>query len=241
MVAVKNSPTSRPSERRVASFRQRLREMDDGPYLLSLIAYHAAPTLAGIKPAALFRPDGAGRNLETALIACSGTLRQSFGMEVESLGKRAGTDSLLLFVYDPGLLGKALSQPEAATLLAAAGYGVLSGRLGDCLGCLRQKCAGPGFPHEIGVFLGYPPGDVRRFMSGVEPEGGDASLGWRIFGDREKARRMSGRYQLTKSLAARLMAGGREWNEMALILRSRARKIGWLGDEKNGDKKGGES
>ena len=36
--------------------------------------------------------------------------------------------------------------------------------LGSCLLKLRERSRSAGFPHEIGIFLGYPAHDVRGFI-----------------------------------------------------------------------------
>ena len=45
------------------------------------------------------------------------------------------------------------------------------------------------FPHEIGLFLGYPVEDVRGF---IEQRGKDCKLSgyWKVYGDEQAARRL---------------------------------------------------
>ena len=52
---------------------------------------------------------------------------------------------------------------QAKSLLREQGYDGLAPA--GCLSRLRQRLTQePEFPHEIGLFLGYPPEDVRGFM-----------------------------------------------------------------------------
>ena len=66
-------------------------------------------------------------------------------------------------MFRPGKLVRDLEQKDAAPILEEAGY-----EPGDCVGCIRRLIdrlhAGGEFPHEIGLFLGYPPEDVRGFI-----------------------------------------------------------------------------
>ena len=69
----------------------------------------------------------------------------------------------------------------------------------------RQKT----FPHEIGLFLGYPPGDVAGF---IEHRGQRFALSgyWKVYGDEAEARALFARYAAcTEEFCGKLMAGQR--------------------------------
>jgi hypothetical protein len=51
---------------------------------------------------------------------------------------------------------------------------------------LRQE---EGFPHEIGLFLGYPPEDVRGFIEN-DARSSKCIGCWKVYGDEEKAKRL---------------------------------------------------
>jgi hypothetical protein len=56
------------------------------------------------------------------------------------------------------------------------------------LDCLRQKFEEfPQFPHEVGLFLGYPPDDVLGFM---KHKGQNYKLNgcWKVYGNVDKAK-----------------------------------------------------
>lgn len=232
MVAFGSQPLFpvRPSGDAIIAFRRRLAEMDDRAYLASLAAYHAAPTLAGIKPASLFRPAVAGRNLTPALPGCAGELRLFFGVEMERLDRGEDGVAPLLLLYEPSLLDRTLRRREASALLAAAGYGVSGGGVADRLAFLRARCSSARLPHEIGVFLGYPPGDVHRFMSGAPAANAVNSPGWLAFADQENACRTGEAHRWAKRLTAARMAEGADWREASLAVRLQARSSGltWL-------------
>ena len=71
---------------------------------------------------------------------------------------------VLLLLYRPAQLEEALRAPLAASLLEKDGYrpGEDLEAMLDRLG-LRLRTEGD-FPHEIGLFLGYPPEDVAGFQ-----------------------------------------------------------------------------
>ena len=68
-----------------------------------------------------------------------------------------------MYLYRPKLLERELKSPLARDLLSECGY-----QNGDANRCLAQLMTrlrqAENFPHEVGLFLGYPPADVDGFM-----------------------------------------------------------------------------
>ena len=63
------------------------------------------------------------------------------------------------------------------------------------------------FPHEIGLFLGYPPEDVKGFMR--DPLHGYKYIGcWKVYGDVERARKMFDRYTRCTDIYRRCLTRG---------------------------------
>lgn len=200
----------------ILALMERLRGMSDAEYLQCLITYHAAPTLLGIKPATLVCPDAKRENLGRALDACVPCLARAFGVRVA--GFQNGSGAPLYFIYRPELAAATVHGREARTLLTEVGYQVDGADLADLLGVLRERCAGPRFPHEIGIFLGYPAGDVRRFMA--DGGRGCRMCGcWKAYGDEREARRRSRRYRTARLRAARLIVSGADLRALADGLR----------------------
>lgn len=210
------STTTRSDSDNVFALMRRLRTLDDAAYLQTLIAYHAAPTLLGIKPATLICPAADGRNLGQALKQCAHCLGRDFGVELAGLHNRAG--ALLILVYRSRLLRSVLAAREVVELLAEAGYDAESADVEGLLETLRCKCGGQCFPHEIGVFLGYPPRDVRAFMT-QGGRGARASGCWRIYGDEERAKRRNEAYRRCKQRAAELLVDGADLGGVVAGLR----------------------
>ena len=93
-------------------------------------------------------------------------------------------------------------------LLERRGYPTGAG-LAALLRHLRRRLLWrEGFPHEIGLFLGYPPEDVQGFLA--DPGGGRCKLcgHWKVYHDVEGARRQFARFDRSReALCSRLRAG----------------------------------
>lgn len=169
------------------------------------LAYHCAPALAGIKAANLIglaRAEYPG--LDGALEDYNRAFRRKgvrFSVLCECRGRA------LVLVYRPELLQRALNRPLARQLLGQAGYPAgdvdeLLDVLGDRLGAAQG-----GFPHEIGLFLDYPPEDVAAFQH-YGGKGCKLCGHWKVYHDPDGARRCFRRYdQCREALCSRLSRG----------------------------------
>jgi len=156
---------------------------DDRDCLASFLVLEVAEVLQGAKPANLVnianKRRACGRNLYRLWKQHGAALLAKSGLKVRELADRG--DSVLLLLYSPEALRELLAQKSVAVILGKAGYGEPADPQ-RTLDELEKRVAGEGFPHEIGVFLGYPLKDVVGFM-------GWARLSftcqgpWKIFGD----------------------------------------------------------
>ena len=106
---------------------------------------------------------------------------------VELLLLRESGNRALVYVYRPDRLARDLQQPGVAAFLAHCGY--TGTAPAACLDVLRRKLAvSSDFPHEIGVFLGYPLTDVVGF---IENQGRNFTCCgcWKAYGDPDAAAR----------------------------------------------------
>ena len=222
-----------PATGRIISMMQCLTGMDDADYLRHLVLYQAAPTVRGMKPASLICPRGNGRQHGAAWRTCRRDMENTLGLTVECL--REDALGLMLLAYRPELLGRALSHPEARTLLTENGYDAEEADLDPLIRRLREKCRDPrAFPHEIGLFLGYPPHDVRCFMTlgGCQAK---ATGSWQAYGDLQQAQKHFARCREAMDHAANAISAGtgfrdaaREvlWNHRSKAFPARGRKTG---------------
>jgi hypothetical protein len=95
---------------------------------------------------------------------------------------------VLIYVYDRELLDKRLSDKAVRDFLAGYGYD----REWDSTKCLDRLCGRlreKDFPHEIGIFLGYPLEDVKGFIANCGQRCKYCGL-WKVYGDVPRAKAM---------------------------------------------------
>ena len=121
-----------------------------------------APTLAGLKTASLFCCDAPDEAELLGQLRHWNTSLAPKGLRMLPL--RIWNGRALIYLYRPKALARDLACEDAACLLNGSGYD--GTEPSGCLRCLmgRLQCQKDGFPHEIGLFLGYPPEDVRGFI-----------------------------------------------------------------------------
>lgn len=114
---------------------------------------HGSPTLANMKVGSLFTSscaDATGFRAEFQRVQAA---LESRGVSLTIL--RVQQERALVYVYRQEALAALLAQADVQAFLQAMGYGDTSPD--GALAFLRQRLAeSPCFPHEIGVFLGYP-------------------------------------------------------------------------------------
>lgn len=179
-----------------------------------LVIRHCAPTLAGIKTANLFRcPCPSAGDLRQEICRLNRLLR---GKGLCILPLHVGEKDALIYVYRPCGLQRDLSRPEASDILDKEGYSCCTA--GRCIRRLMERLAqNAEFPHEIGLFLGYPPEDVRGFMEqGAE----NCKLigAWKVYGDAETARQLFQTYKLCTAHYLRQMHEGESIDELTVAV-----------------------
>ena len=122
-----------------------------------------APVLASLKPAGLFRYETSDcADLARRVRSWNEQLGEK-GLCVRVLKGCVRTHRYLVYVYRESKLRAVLAQPQVRDFLCKEGY-TLPEQSDDYAPLLRQLsrrlCCEADFPHEIGVFLGYPLYDV---------------------------------------------------------------------------------
>jgi hypothetical protein len=147
------------------------------------IRWAAGPVIGGVKPASMVR---LSRNeLGRAWRSWGEELCRALDLSVAILRQNPG--GFLLLLYRPRMLRRALKGPSGRRLESLS-YPVGSG-LDPCLAYLTDRFADPArFPHEVGIFLGYPLEDVIAFCAGkLRPH--DCRGYWKVYHRPEKAKR----------------------------------------------------
>lgn len=156
-----------------------------------MIINHCSPTLAGIKTGALFNcAYPSERELRSAVRAWNKTLSPK-GLRVLPL--RYNGRTALIYIYRPAMLSIDLKDELARRLLAKCGY-VSETPEGCIVQLMRRFAECEEFPHEIGLFLGYPPEDVCGFIANKAC--GYKCVGyWKVYGDEEKAKKAFAKFE----------------------------------------------
>ena len=169
-----------------------------------LVVRQCAPTLAGIKTGSLFScPCDSPEELRQEVRRINRLLA---GKGLCLLPLRFDGGRALLYLYRPSRLRQDLEDAEAVRLLEESGYPCHSA--GQCVACLiRRLRENDEFPHEIGLFLSYPPEDVIGFIEHHAADFKYAGL-WKVYGDEQRARDLFAKYQrCTEIYCQRLHAG----------------------------------
>lgn len=152
---------------------------------------HCAPTLAGIKTASLFTCPYETREALLETIREMNRRLKTKGLRILPL--RFSERKALIYLYRPQMLSSDLTDSTAAALLERCGYNA-----GSCEQCVvhlaRKLRRQEDFPHEIGLFLGYPAEDVRGFMD-YGPECCKCTGCWKVYSDEEAARKKFAQYK----------------------------------------------
>ena len=163
---------------------------------------HASPTLARLKLGNLFNyPITEGFCSE--FIALREELREK-GVTLSIL--RIVQGKALIYVYRADTLEEALRDNSVQQFLKSCGYHRF-----DAIGAIETLKARLGgadaFPHEIGIFLGYPLEDVLGFIE----NGGRNCLTcgcWKVYSNECAALTAFQRYRKCKAVYQRLFASG---------------------------------
>lgn len=167
---------------------------------------HCAPTLAGMKPGSLFRcSTGTAAEIRQAADLWDRRL-SPLGIRAVILKECPRTGACLVYLYRPSWLTTILRGQHCAAFLQQEGY-----EMTDLVGMLAQLsqrlCMERDFPHEIGLFLGYPLDDVVGF---IRHRGWNYTLSgcWKVYGDPAPARRRFARYHACTQTSLRRFAQG---------------------------------
>ena len=175
------------------------------------IVRYCAPTLAGIKTGSLFTLRNASEDFMSDISAFNRTMREK-GVRIIPL--RACGNHMLIYLYRPEMLERDLKDPKAVNILKRFGYPVSSSD--RCVVKLANRLStSPVFPHEIGLFLGYPPTDVSGFIN--NPNEGYCAVGyWKVYSDVEGAKRIFKRYKQCTEEYGRMLRSGRTLEQIVV-------------------------
>ena len=177
-----------------------------------------APVLAGLKPAGLFRYETSDSSDLAKRVRNWNAQLCSKGLRVEVLKGCIRTHQYLVYVYRASRLRAILAEDAIRSFLAQEGYTLPTspedfGKLIRQLS--RRLCCAAEFPHEIGVFLGYPLPDVQGF---IQNQGRNFTCCgcWKAYGDPELAQRHFAQLNKCTAVYLRLFHSGTPITRLAV-------------------------
>ena len=177
-----------------------------------VIVKYCSPTLAGLKTGSLFSCSYDNYN---ELLGFLRKLNLSLGNKgIRFLPLRLRNNKALIYAFRPSRLFSELKNEGAEKLLSERGYH--TDNCGKCLARLRKRLGeSREFPHEIGLFLGYPVEDVKGF---IENKAACAKcVGcWKVYGDEQAARKTFARYKKCSDAYYRQWKKGKPFDRLII-------------------------
>jgi len=169
-----------------------------------LVSY-CAPTLAGLKTGGLFNYYFPCRDgLEQSLLAGNRQLNRK-GVFLEAI--RVEKTHALIFVYRRSRLKEDLRKNGVAEFLSL--YGYQRNSIAHCIRHLKNRFASEKkFPHEIGVFLGYPLEDVIGFIKNAGHNSKCVGC-WKVYSNECEAMKLFEKYRRCKKIYQKSFSAGR--------------------------------
>ncbi len=147
--------------------------------LVSLIDRIGA-TIAGVKPAELLNFPSNNNCSNISWENCKDCILKNSNVKMRVVNRHK--KRIHVFFYHEQELKKVINQPEVVEFLRELGYPIKCS-FEDCLEYLMIKLNSDEFPHEIGIFLGYPLKDVKGYL-GKNNLNYVCSNGWKVYGNK---------------------------------------------------------
>lgn len=156
-----------------------------------ILVKHGSPTLAGIKTGALFSCVFDSVDTMRRCIREWNRIVVKKGLRVLPLQCR--NLRVLVYIYRISHLRRDFQRADIRSILTRMGY-CCDNPEACILNLVKRLDADSGFPHEIGLFLGYPPEDVMGFIK--HNACGFKCVGcWKVYGDEKAAREQFVKYR----------------------------------------------
>lgn len=150
-----------------------------------------APTLAGLKTGGLFGYKYKSNEILKEEVTRVNELLNAKGVVVEILNKNK--NRALIYVYRPSLLNKKFRNEKTCLLLEEIGYN--NNSFEQAIECLKKRISNNfNFPHEIGLFLGYPIEDVIGFIENCGEDCKFCGI-WKVYDDVDYAKLLFKKYK----------------------------------------------
>ncbi len=170
-----------------------------------LLGLHGAPTFTGLKAGTLLSFRKSKFEDFDGLLSSYEQCFTCKGISVFRLAE--GEEYVLILFYRRRELEEILNRKTAKNILLKCGYegmDTLNEKLGYLAERIRLKKS---FPHEVGLFLDYPPEDVAGFIE-HKGQGFVCSGYWKVYANENETRALFERYtECTKEFCSKLENG----------------------------------
>lgn len=175
---------------------------------------HCSPTLAGIKTGSLFSCGCPCKKQLTKDL--SGFNRKLAPKGIRVLPLKVSGGRALIYVYRPRSLQSDLADQRARELLLQ--YGYRPENLNACVMHLIHRLRSEEeFPHEIGLFLSYPPEDVLGFIRNRACN--HKCLGcWKVYGNEREAKRLFKKYNRCSKIYVQQWEQGKTLEQLTVAV-----------------------
>ena len=175
---------------------------------------HCSPTLASIKTANLINVSF--ESFDDLLLSVNRMNEILSSKGIELLILKRCEKSALVYMVRLTLLQRDLNKSGVGEFLSEYGYASVDAAY--CVSRLKMRLnCGDGFPHEIGIFLGYPLGDVTGFIKNA----GQNSLCsgcWKVYCNECEAMKTFSKYEHCRKVYNKLWQGGRSIERLAVAV-----------------------
>lgn len=156
-----------------------------------MLVQHCSPTLAGLKTANMFTCSFSSKSEMVENLRQFNRILCKKGVRVLPL--RYNNTKALIYIYRPKKLMCDLEHDMACRILCERGYTLTTPE--SCVVQLINRLSeNDEFPHEIGLFLGYPPEDVCGFIEN-RTECLKCTGCWRVYSDEDRAQKLFAKYK----------------------------------------------
>ncbi|MEE3486759.1 MAG: DUF3793 family protein [Bulleidia sp.] len=175
-----------------------------------------SPVLASLKTAGMFCVHQCDSETLVSNVKQWNHLLNPYGLCAMILCEKE--DRALVYLFRRSSLLAILKDPEVQEFLEPYGYCRNACHPFCWLAVLKQRLEasdGADFPHEVGIFLGYPLEDVKGF---VQHQGRDCKAvgDWKVYGNVELAEQAFCRNRKCTRLYQHLYAGGKTICQLAV-------------------------
>ncbi len=176
-----------------------------------VIIKYCAPTLAGLKVGNLFSYKFENKKYLVLYIKQTNEVLNKKGVYLTIL--KISEDKALMFIYRKNKLSSLLKDKKIQNFLSSYGYNTFS--IKECFIVLRKHLLKSDFPHEIGVFLGYPLSDIEKF---IENKGMCYKLCgyWKVYTNKEEAKKTFDMFHKCTKIYTKKMLAGFDINKLTV-------------------------